>query len=220
MVVVVSLSWNCSFSVSVGLRRDLFLRRLCLVTVGLSAQFQCRLVRLVQALIFGAPKGLLGPCVVLFEVCMGVLVGFLPCSIGATLCRLRHICWEKCGHGLTSRLGDTASEPSLNDLLGLFGYPARSGRALLCGSLPLRYCAARFACTFPTLRLPVGGHAAALVTEGGEGVGIIPGEPGGVGGSIGRGRLGGRGQRVRPNRKNSSTPCFQGSQGSAFRPRV
>ena len=33
----------------------------------------------------------------------------------------------------------------LNELLGLFRYPPGSGRALLAGTLPLRYCAARFA---------------------------------------------------------------------------
>ena len=33
----------------------------------------------------------------------GGLRRFVPCSIGANHCRLRHIGWEKCGHGLTSR---------------------------------------------------------------------------------------------------------------------
>ena len=33
----------------------------------------------------------------------GGLGGFVTCSIGANHCRLRHIGWEKCGHGLTSR---------------------------------------------------------------------------------------------------------------------
>ena len=38
----------------------------------------------------------------------------------------------------------------LDELLGLFRYPSWSGRALLHGTLPLRYCAARFACKTPT----------------------------------------------------------------------
>ena len=38
----------------------------------------------------------------------GGLVRFVPCSIGANHCRLRHIGWEKCGHGLTSRPRETA----------------------------------------------------------------------------------------------------------------
>ena len=33
----------------------------------------------------------------------GGLRRFVPCSIGANHCRLRHIGWETCGHGLTSR---------------------------------------------------------------------------------------------------------------------
>ena len=47
---------------------------------------------------------------------------FVPCSIGANHCRLRHIGWEKCGHGLTSRPHESASVPFLNELLGLFRY--------------------------------------------------------------------------------------------------
>ena len=87
----------------------------------------------------------------------------LPCSIGANHCRLRHIGSEKCGHGLTSRPRESASEHFLNELLGLSQYPPGSGRALLAGTLPLRYCAARFACRTPTWRLPVSGHVVDLV---------------------------------------------------------
>ena len=47
--------------------------------------------------------------------------------------------------------------------LGLFRYPPGSGRALLAGSLPLRYCAARFACKTPTWSLPGSGQVACLV---------------------------------------------------------
>ena len=94
----------------------------------------------------------------------GGLGRFVPCSIGANHCRLRHIGWEKCGHGLTSRPRESASEPFLDELLGLFRYPPGSGCALLAGTLPLRYCAARFACSVPTWRLPETGHVAGLVT--------------------------------------------------------
>ena len=52
----------------------------------------------------------------------------------------------------------------MTELLGLFRYPAGSGRALLAGTLPLLYSAARFACTTPTWRLPVSGHVSCLVT--------------------------------------------------------
>ena len=79
----------------------------------------------------------------------GGLGSFVPCSVGANHCRLRHIGWEKSGHGLTSRPRESASEPFLDELLGLFRYPAGSGRAVLAGTLLLRYCAARFACKTP-----------------------------------------------------------------------
>ena len=94
----------------------------------------------------------------------GGLGRFVPCSIGADRCRLRHIGWEKSGHGLTSRPRESASEPFLDELLGLFRYPAGSGRALLAGTLPLRYCIVRFACSTPTWRLPVPGCVVDLVT--------------------------------------------------------
>ena len=51
----------------------------------------------------------------------------------------------------------------LNELLTLFRYPPKSGRALLNGTLPLRYCAARFAHSTPTWRLPVSGQVRGLV---------------------------------------------------------
>ena len=95
----------------------------------------------------------------------GGLGRFVPCSIGANHSGLRHIGWEKCGHGLTSQPRESASEPFLDELLGAVSLPPPgSGRDLLAGSLPLRYCAARFACSVPTWRLPETGHVAGLVT--------------------------------------------------------
>ena len=64
----------------------------------------------------------------------------------------------------SSRPRESASEPFFNELLGLFGYPSGSARALLAGTLPLRYCTTRFASRIPTWRLPVSGHVAWLVT--------------------------------------------------------
>ena len=88
---------------------------------------------------------------------------FVPCSVGANHCRLRHIGWEKCGHGLSPRTRESASEVFLDELLQLFQYPPWSSRALLAGTLPLRYCAAKFASKVPTWRLLVSGQAASLV---------------------------------------------------------
>ena len=46
---------------------------------------------------------------------------------------------------LTTRPRESASEPFLNELLRFLNFPPGSARALLAGTLPLRYCAARFA---------------------------------------------------------------------------
>ena len=98
---------------------------------------------------------------------LGLLPGglgrFVTCSIGANHCRLRHIGWEKCGHGLTSRPRESASLHFLDELLALFRHPSGSGRALLAGTLPLRYCSTRFACLTPSWRLPVPGSVGNLV---------------------------------------------------------
>ena len=96
----------------------------------------------------------------------GGLGRFVPCSIGANHCRLRHIGWEKCGHGLSSRPRESASVHFLNELLVLFRYPSGSGHALLAGTLPLRYCTTRFACMMPTWRLPALGAVHSLVGHG------------------------------------------------------
>ena len=94
---------------------------------------------------------------------------FVPCSIGADHCRLRHVGWERCGHGLTSRPRESASGPFLDQLLMFFQYPPRSSGALLAGPLLLRYCSTRFACRVPCWALPVPGHVAGLITAGGSG---------------------------------------------------
>ena len=146
----------------------------------------------------------------------GGLRRFVPCSIGGNHCRLRHIGCEKCGHGLTSRPRESASEPFLDELLGLFQYPPGSGRALLAGTLHLRYCAARFACRTPTWRLPESGHVAGLVTAvvGVAGEAVVDGaadEVSWVSGS-GPGR-----KRIRLNRK---TPAHLVDSMVRSRPRV
>ena len=96
-------------------------------------------------------------------------VGLFACSIGANHCRLRHIGWEKCGHGLTSRPRESASAHFLDELLALFRYPSGSGHALLAGTLPLRYCSTRFACMTPSWRLPALGSVRSLVAAYSDG---------------------------------------------------
>ena len=96
---------------------------------------------------------------------------FLPCRIGAHHCRLRHIGWEKCGHGLTSRPKETSDPVFLDSLLEGFGYPARSGRLLLAGELPLRYYSGNFALRKPSWSLPNAGAVKALLTAFGPDAG-------------------------------------------------
>ena len=98
---------------------------------------------------------------------------FVPCDVGADHCRLRHIGWERCGHGLTSRPRESSSVEFLDKLLVLFDYPDRSCAALLAGDLPLRYCSARFAWKLPTWRLPDRGHVRDLVTESVDGARLL-----------------------------------------------
>ena len=83
---------------------------------------------------------------------------------------------KKCGHGLTSRPRESASALFLNELLSLLRYPSRSGRALLNGTLPLRYCAVRFAHSTPTWRLPASGQVSRLVAAYPDSAGECRGE--------------------------------------------
>ena len=104
----------------------------------------------------------------------------------------------------------------LDELLALFRYPSGSGRALLAGTLLLRYCAARFASLTPSWRLPVHGSVGNLVAaysdagrraavdEVGQGVLWVSGS--------GSGR-----KRIRLNRK---TPAHLAGYMSHSRPRV
>ena len=57
--------------------------------------------------------------------------------------------------------------------MGLFRHPPGSGRALLAGTLPLRYCFDRLACRTPTWRLPAFGGVGDLVADGHEVVSAV-----------------------------------------------
>ena len=102
----------------------------------------------------------------------GGLIRLLPCRIGAKHCRLRHLGWEKCGHGLTSRPGETSHPGFLDSLLAVFRYPVGSGGLLLSGELPLRFCSGNFALRRPSWSLPDSGGVQALLSEGGSDLSI------------------------------------------------
>ena len=93
----------------------------------------------------------------------------------------------------------------MDELLSLFRYPPKSGRALLNGTLPLRYCAARFAYSTPTWRLPVSGHVDRLVAAHSDAAGNCGDEVLGLGVS----QVSGSGplqEKISTKQKNTSTP--------------
>ena len=152
----------------------------------------------------------------------GGLGRFLPGSIGANHCRLRHSGWGKCCHGLTSRPRETSSVWFLDELLVLFGYPAASGADLLAGTLPLRYFSESFARKVPTWRLPESGNVASFLASGE----LVRGGPsalsaalGGAGVCLASGSGGGV-KRVRLYRKTPAHLARQGISGVQVRPRV
>ena len=148
---------------------------------------------------------------------------FVHYDIGAYHCRLRHIRWERCGHGLTSRPRESDFEDFLNKLLIFSGYPGGSAAALLAGVLPLRYCSARPPCRFPNWKLPDKGHVCELVTDsvvddrvlGGDGVCRVsfPGSAGGTG-VICEGKVLAGFKRIRLNRKTPAHFARLGGPGS------
>ena len=150
----------------------------------------------------------------------GGLGRFLPGRIGANHCRLRHIGWEKCSHGLTSRPRETSSVWFLDELLVLFGYPSASGASLLAGTLPLRFFSESFACRVPTWRLPEGGNVPSFLASRG----LVWGGPNALSTALGRAGVylgsgsGGGAKRVRLYRKTPAHLARQGFRNSNLVP--
>ena len=70
----------------------------------------------------------------------GGLGRFLPCSLGSHMSRLRHIGWNQCSHGLTSRPLESCHHQCLKAICGDLGYPKGSALEFLDGTLKLRHC--------------------------------------------------------------------------------
>ena len=66
---------------------------------------------------------------------------FLPCAAGRYLSRLRHLGWEQCSHGFSSRPSESNHHQCLKAVCGLLGFLADAAAELLDGSLklPLRF---------------------------------------------------------------------------------
>ena len=76
----------------------------------------------VSAVLFGPGIDIWRSCrfigAMMRSLCLlpGGLGRFVPCSVGANHCRLRHVGGERCSHGLTSRPQESASGPFLDQL--------------------------------------------------------------------------------------------------------
>ena len=150
----------------------------------------------------------LGSLVRFLALLLGGLIRFLPCRIGANHCRLRHLGWEKCGHGLTSRPRETSHPGFLDSLLEVFGYPEASGGLLLSCELPLRFCSGNFALRKPSWGFSDFGGVQALLSAEGSGLGLVefPAARGRVGsGSCWTKGAGGTWKRMRFTKKTASS---------------
>ena len=79
---------------------------------------------------------------------------FLPCQVGSHLSRLRHLGWNQCSRGLTSRPLESCHHLCLSAICGVLVYPSGSAAELLDGVLKLRCCTTPFSQRFPTWSLP------------------------------------------------------------------
>ena len=114
----------------------------------------------VSAVPFGPGIGIWRSCrfiAMMRSLCLmpGGLGRFVPCSIGANHCRLRHLGWERCGLGLISRPRESASVPFLDQLL------------LLCLLVLFPYGIVPLSLLLGPLFwvLPVPGHVAGLIAD-------------------------------------------------------
>ena len=62
---------------------------------------------------------------------------FLPCGVGSHMSRLRHLGWNKCSHGLTSRPSESYQHQCLKAVCGVWSYPKGTAAELLDGTLKL-----------------------------------------------------------------------------------
>ena len=85
---------------------------------------------------------------------LGGLGRFLPCSLGSHMSRLRHLGWNQCSHGLTSRPLESCHHQCLKAVCDVLEYLKGSASELLDGTLKLRYCTTNFTTLFPPWSLP------------------------------------------------------------------
>ena len=98
---------------------------------------------------------------------LGDLVGFCYVLLVGNFSRLRHLGWEQCSHGLTSRSLESCHHQCLKAVCGLLEYPAGAAAELLDGSLKLRHCTTPFSSRSPPPPPPRSIHGVVRVVPGG-----------------------------------------------------
>ena len=93
----------------------------------------------------------------------GGLGRFLPCRLSSHMSRLRHLGWNQCSHGLTSRPLESCHHQCLEAVCDVLGYPRGSALELLDGTLKLRHCTDLFTMRFLPWSLPRIGNGLLLL---------------------------------------------------------
>ena len=78
----------------------------------------------------------------------GGLGRFVLCHLGSHMSRLRHLGWNQCSHGLSSRPSESCHHQCLSAVCG------GAAAELLDGTLTLRLCTTIFTTRFPPWSLP------------------------------------------------------------------
>ena len=81
----------------------------------------------------------------------------MPRYLGPHMSWLRHLGWNQCSHGLSSRPLESCHH-QFQAVCGVLGYPEGSALELLDGTLKLRYCTEVFTMRFPPWSLPRVGY--------------------------------------------------------------
>ena len=71
---------------------------------------------------------------------------------------LRHLGWNQCSLGLSSRPLESCHHRCLKAVCGVLGYPEDSALELPDGTLQLRHCTTLFSMRFPPWSLPMDGN--------------------------------------------------------------
>ena len=112
----------------------------------------------------------------------GGLGRFLPCRLGSHMSRLRHLGWNQCSHGLSSRPLESCHHQCLNAVCEVLGCPEGSALELLDGTFEAPTLYHYFCHAFaPFLRR----HVQVVITQGKDCAPLPPnqwGEGGEVGG--------------------------------------